>query len=76
LQYQGGVTDVPFDSLLASDPHRLSPSKVFADRGGPNDTVVFEVDRIYPSPDRGNLANTAFGNVGVYGFFGFGQTLR
>jgi hypothetical protein len=75
-QYQGGVTDVPFDSPLVPDLHRFSPSHVFANRGGPNDAVVFEADRIYPAPDRGNLADTAFGKVGVQGFFGFERTLR
>jgi hypothetical protein len=75
-QYQGGVTDVPFDGLLVPAPHRLSPSHVLADPGGPNYAIVFEADRIYPSPDRGNLAVTDFGNVGVCAFFGFGRTLR
>ena len=69
-QYQGRVTDVPFDSLLAPDLHRLSPSQVFADRGGPNDAVAFEADRIYPSPYRQNLAATSFGNASVYVFLG------
>jgi hypothetical protein len=75
-QYQGGVTDVPFDSPLVPDLHRLSPSQVFADRGGPNDAVVFEADRIYPSPDRGELAVTAFGDMGVTGFLILRRTVR
>ena len=60
-----------FPTFTDFRPLRCSPT-----RGGPNDAVVFEDDRIYPSPNKGNLAVTAFGNVGVTGFLRLGRTVR